>query len=203
MCETIRYKGNIINIRTCESLYYATYADLKDNINYLEQVSGNAAVEDYLNEKYGFRYRFPFADEKPGIAGYTLYNRGFLVKIPRTRLKNPEAQIYHNRTFFRNENIPGFAYGVYTPCPTQQSDEVEVMDWSHLRDYLIFEIVQQKQVNGHLETVVRCPFCKNISRFGVDEWTEINAIIQDPANGYDELTRENSARAMAGYLTKL
>ena len=38
---------------------------------------------------------------------------------------------------------------------------------------------------------------------GVDDWTEINTIIQDPANEYDELTRENSARAMAGYLTKL
>ena len=49
----------------------------------------------------------------------------------------------------------------------------------------------------------RCPFCQNVSRFGVDDWTEINTIIQDPANEYDELTRENSARAMAGYLTKL
>lgn len=203
MCEMIKYKGNTIKIGTCENLYYATYADLKDNADYLEQVGGNAAVEDYLNEKYGFRYRFPFADEKPSIGCYTLYERGFLVKIPRARLKNPAIQIYHNRTFTRNENVPGFAYGFYTPCPTQQSDEIELMDWSNLRDHLIFELFQQKQVGGHLETIVRCPFCNNLSRFGVDEWTEINAIIQDPANDYTELTRENSARAMAGYLTKL
>lgn len=91
MCEMIKYKGNKVTIGTCQSLYYATYADLKDNADDLEQVGGNAAIEDYLNEKYGYRYRFPFADEKPCIAGYTLYDRGFLVKTPRTRLKKTTA----------------------------------------------------------------------------------------------------------------
>lgn len=203
MSEIVKYNGNTIKIGSCEDLFYATYADLKNNADCLEQVSGNGPVEDYLNEKFGFRYRFPFADEKPSIGCYTLYERGFLVKIRRAQLKDTTAQIYHNRVFTKNEAVPEFAYGFYSPCPTQRSEEIEIIDWSNLRDYLIFEIVQQKQVNGHLETVVRCPFCKNISRFGVDEWTEINTIIQDPANGYDELTRENSARAMAGYLTKL
>ena len=203
MSEIVKYNENTITIGSCEDLFYATYADLKNNADCLEQVSGNGSVEDYLNEKNGYRYRFPFADEKPGIAGYTLCERGFLVKIRRAQLKDPTAQIYHNRVFTRKDDVPGFSYGFYIPCPAVKCDEVEIMDWSNLRNYLIFDIVQQKQVNGHLETVVRCPFCKNISRFDVDEWTEINTIIQDPANEYDELTRENSARAMAGYLTKL
>lgn len=54
MCEMIKYKGNTIKIGTCENLYYATYADLKDNADYLEPVGGNAVVEDYLNENTVF-----------------------------------------------------------------------------------------------------------------------------------------------------
>ena len=203
MSEMIKYKDRSITLGTCQNLYYATYADLKNNVEHFTKLAGSLSVEGYLNEKYGFRYRFPFADEKPNIGNYTPYDRGVMVKIPRDLLKNKTMQIAHIRVFTRNDEVPGFSYGFINPCPVVKCDEVEIMDWSNLRNYLIFEITQQMQFNGQLVTVVRCPFCQNVSRFGVDDWTEINAIIQDPANGYDELTRENCARAMAGYLTKL
>ena len=202
MSEMIKYKDRSITLGTCQNLYYATYADLKNNVEHFTKIS-SLSVEGYLNEKYGFRYRFPFADEKPNIGNYAPFNRGFMVKISRRLLKDTAKQIFHNRVFTRNDEVPGFSYGFFNPCPVVKCDEVEIMDWSNLRNYLIFEITQQMQFNGQLVTVVRCPFCQNVSRFGVDDWTEINTIIQDPANEYDELTRENSARAMAGYLTKL
>ena len=152
MSEMIKYKDRSITLGTCQNLYYATYADLKNNVEYFTKLSG-LSVEGYLNEKYGFRYRFPFADEKPNIGNYTPYDRGVMVKIPRDLLKNKTMQIAHNRVFTRNDEVPGFSYGLFNHCPTVECDEVEIMDWSNLRNYLIFEITQQMQFNGQLVTV--------------------------------------------------
>ena len=96
MSEMIKYKDRSITLGTCQNLYYATYADLKNNVEHFTKISG-LSVEGYLNEKYGFRYRFPFADEKPNIGNYAPFNRGFMVKISRRLLKDTAKQIFHNR----------------------------------------------------------------------------------------------------------
>ena len=202
MGEYIKYKRQEIKLGTCESLYYTTYADL-------EKALENAWPEErkeiapYMDEKEGYLFRFPFADETPDFGGYDNCDRVFRVVIPRIFDTIKDVEYIHETIFTRKDDVPGFSYGFKSPCPASTSD-LKIFDWGcHIRENLIFEIIHQKRVNGHLETVVRCPFCGACSRLPGDHWKLIDAIIQDPVNGYDEQTRENSARAMAGYLTKL
>ena len=74
MSEMIKYKDRSITLGTCQNLYYATYADLKNNVEHFTKISG-LSVEGYLNEKYGFRYRFPF----PVACLKTRLNRFFTI----------------------------------------------------------------------------------------------------------------------------
>lgn len=53
MSEMIKYKDRSIILGTCQNLYYATYADLKNNAEHFTKLAGSLSVEGYLNEKTG------------------------------------------------------------------------------------------------------------------------------------------------------
>ena len=121
MGEYIKYKGQEIKLGTCESLYYTTYADL-------EKALENAWPEErkeiapYMDEKEGYLFRFPFADETPDFGGYDNCDRVFRVVIPRIFDTIKDVEYIHETIFTRKDDVPGFSYGFKSPCPASTSD---------------------------------------------------------------------------------
>ena len=61
MGEYIRKGNNEIKLGTCESLYYMTIPQFLKDWNQFDSTK-----YDFINPKYGFRFRFPFPDEYRG-----------------------------------------------------------------------------------------------------------------------------------------
>lgn len=181
---------------TCENLYYTTYPELKRRVN-----SGFPAQE-YLDPKNGFRYRFPFPDESHQnlFGNYHEYSRGVLFTVPKTL----NIELDHDRTFFRSDMNPNLKelrpFGFYIPCPQKGEDIPHIFDWEHIKDVHMFEIVQQKQIEGILQVVVRCPYCGSLCRLSLQEMTEvINYVRDSPEHHFSKLQREIIEIAFNGY----
>ena len=161
MGEYLKYKGEPVKLGTCESLYYTTYEQYKKAFESgdLEKMEGNDEPENYLNGSYMFR--FPFPDEtKVKIGDHEPFNRGYKLQVP----KGPE--IFHGEIFLRTG---GPAIGINLPCPQTKeftAMNLKVTDWDKYLSFLQIEVVYQKPINGHLETVIRCPWCGELTRLG-------------------------------------
>ena len=160
---------------------------------------GNLLPKEYLNPKNNFRYRFPFPDESEWDQPHKNYNRGFQIVIPRNLFKHGEIEVAHDRMFMRNEETMGWSFGVYIPCPADKTIEFKFNDWNGIHKNLIVEIVQQRIVNNQLVTIVRCPFCKQLSRMSEEEITLMHRIIHSEVNPYDDFTKQVIDVALAGY----
>ena len=164
----------------------------------MRQANGNLLPKEYLNPKYKFRYRFPFPDEADGEQ-HENYDRGFQIAVPRSLFKQEKIEIAHDKVFMRNDCTTGWSFGVYIPCPADKTIEFKYNDWNDIHKNLIVEIVQQRIVNNQLVTIVRCPFCKQLSRMSEEEITLMHRIIHTEENRYDDLTKQVIEVALAGY----
>ena len=200
MGEIIKHRlHGEMKLGTCQDLYYITYDQLKKEVPNMMRVDGNLLPIEYLNPKYEFRYRFPFPDEMDWNQPHENYNRGVQIVIPRNLFKQGDIEVAHDKTFMRNEETKGWPFGVYLPCPADEIAEFKFNDWNGIHKNLIVEIVQQRIVNNQLVTIVRCPFCKQLSRMSEEEITLMHRIIHSEVNPYDDFTKQVIDVALAGY----
>ena len=91
------------------------------------------------------------------------------------------------------------AYGFRLPCPARTDKVVPLFDWDHISEKLIFEVVQQKQVEGLLQTVIRCPYCGDLCRFSLEEISKVVAYIRENITMFSDLQKEVIEIAFNGY----
>ena len=134
---------------TCENLYYATFEQIK-----------KLEADKYLNPDHGFRYRFPFSDEQEiEIGTYEDFDRGVLFSIEA----NLGIEITHDKLSIYAQNLP-------TTKRFYNSGLLGKVDCPNQNDTLLyFEVVQQKQVNGELRTIARCPICGQLCQLSKEE----------------------------------
>jgi len=154
-----------VKLGTCESLYYTTYNQLK---NWL--VSGK---ENFLKVNSGYRFRFPFPDEKNRrIGDYDNFDRGYLINIPKGIFEMNHGQKWV-RTDDLKINAPVMGFNI--DCPTKINN---ARRWNY-EETESFEIVQQKLVidenskQTELQLVLRCPYCGEMARASFDEANKI------------------------------
>ena len=160
-----------VKLGTCESLYYTTYDQLKN-----WQVSGK---DEFLKLDSGYRFRFPFPDEKNKIGDYDDYNRGWPIIIPKGIFT-----MNHGKKFLRTDsdlNIKNAVpMGFYVDCPTT----IKAYRWSNEGNES-YEIVQQKFCTDEetgdpmLQTVFRCPYCGELARANVTEAKAISDYLSE------------------------
>lgn len=203
MGEYVKLHGQDVKLGTCESLYCTTLEQLKKELPNMNQESGNLPPSAYLDPANRFRYRFPFPDEAgTEIGSYENYDRGFLLKVP----KSLGIEIGHGTIFYRTDSqkrdprtgdTPP-AIGIKLPCPHSEQPGYEFYDWSDSRESTVFEIVRQgiitdpEQTDGtpEVQAVVRCPYCGDMCRLNKTEAKAVNDWIQE--NGTEkekEITR--------------
>jgi hypothetical protein len=173
-----------VKLGTCEDLYYTTYDQLKK-----WQVSGK---DEFLKLNSGYRFRFPFPDEKIPIGTHSDYNRGFPIRLPKGIFS-----MNHGKAFIRtdsNMNIKSaFPIGFYVECPLTNKESLK---WENA-EYEVYEIVQQKFCTDEetglpmLQTVLRCPYCGELARMSFGEAKEVSKIIfeqSEKTTGMDKIT---------------
>lgn len=175
MGEYVHYMGHSVKIGTCENLYYTTYNDyLKAyKSGFLSQEKENSAPEEYLKPQNGFRYRFPFPDEKDVLyTGVDDPFRGYILKIPVTYISASEIvhQSYEHDIKV-GENVH---FTLSTLCPFNPS--ADVIDRDNVRgNYFFAEIRQQfleideEKGKTLLKTLFKCPLCSAWYSFGNEE----------------------------------
>jgi hypothetical protein len=191
MGEYIRVGGEIVKLGTCEDLYYTTFEELRLAVlgGACEREPGDLAPAEYLNPANGFRYRFPFPDEDYIMSGCLLpgrrlpdgfdYQRGVLVAAPMRMV----SEVAHLPDFCARLRVgcpfgnPGLAVGGLQPA---------------------VEVTQQKQVEGALWVVVRCPFCGALWRVNPDDGAALVAAIR-AGHGGDRLRELIADRIAEGY----
>lgn len=179
------YLGNI-KIGTCENLYYTTFSQLKK--------STLKGKDEYLALDSGFRFRFPFPDEKDKrIGDYDDFDRGYLIKIPIGLFS-----MDHGNIFIRTDSLPYIntpAVGMNVPCVMSGANEV--YRWEN-KDFHFLEIVQQKYVtddesgNVELQTVFRCPYCKRRAR---SNFKEAQSIANELIRQSEHIEKEDVKKA--------
>lgn len=202
MSEIVKHsRYGEMKLGTCENLYYITYDQLRQELPNLTRINGNLTPEEYLNPRYGFRYRFPFPDESDFWQAHNDFDRGFQIVIPRSLFQSGAIEILHKQIFIRNGHPANFPFGLQIPCPAteEESGEVEYFDYHGIRKHLIFEFVQQTIVGNQLTTIVRCPFCNLRSVLAKEEVELIHHIVFTQTNRYDDLTKQIVDIALAGY----
>lgn len=189
-----------VKIGTCENLYYTTYQQFNDAVNNGQFEESEAS--DYLTPDV-FRFRFPFPDEKNiEIGDYENFERGVVFKV----LKSAKIEISHSTHFHRIENENG-ALGFELPCIQSDKFPVKSFDWSNTKDFTILEALQQKIAkagNGiELQTVVRCPYCKSLSRLDKNEAATLLHYTETHPTQFSDLQKEIAAIANDGYKTEI
>jgi hypothetical protein len=198
--------GEEMKIGTCENLYYARYAEFKENRHRFTGMPGNDTPTGYLQPNT-YRFRFPFPDED-GKFGNGIctdeklyYDRGFLLSIPKTyKVEIAHSKVF-NRKDFERSDLAKLAYGHYSDCPQDPESKEKFFKWNY-GELLHIEVVQQKliQEDGktELQTVVRCPTCGDRSRLSFEEVNEIAKWTTDTKQSKE--VREVVDRMLEGYL---
>lgn len=212
MGEYIKYKNKIVKIGTCDDMYYTTYQQFIEAYRngLLKYTSGNADPKDYLNPRYGNRFRFPFPDEDgTDIGYYEDHTKEFLMKIPKDEV---DMEIGHGSTHFRTQNNTEIGnFGFEMPCiagPDWPANIKRHSPYSTDYNYIVFQVIQQKLVvteNGKYEnqTIVRCPFCAVSVRLNFEEVKSIVRFLQQEENRHQKYYkpyRKVAARMLRGYI---
>lgn len=154
MGELIKYRGEVLKIGTCESLYYASYIKyihaLKSGL--LLKLDNNDAPDNYAKPDSGYRFRFPDEDNEPlGVLGYNNYYRGLLITIERG-------------IHFRKGEFNAL-YGTYEVKSSSQqglSKKLVMENPNNVTELVDLEITQQKLISTEaglcLALVYRCPY---------------------------------------------
>lgn len=195
MGEYIRLNGDAVKLGTCEDLYYCTFEQLCTFIDAMKKEPHNCDPSDYLKESGGWRYRFPFPDEDEiPIGTHDNFDRGHLVELPE---ENPIEleKVQHRQIRADITNARG-AKPLSMCCPfSKEFDGIGVK----YNGQKAIEIVQQKQVEGDLWTVCRCPLCDAKFRLPPSEGLWLADYVSKLSTGDDELTTEIARRIRNGY----
>ena len=173
----------------------------------IKKDSNGCEPEVYLKDGKS-RFRFPFPDENHSrdFGNYGDFERGVMFRVP----KSLGIEQGHRKISFNTQNL-----GIQSvPRTTLKIDCIQIeegqklvqYDGSNLKEYTIFEIVQQKAVilengNYQLQTVIRCPYCQSKSRLSYDEILNLFQYVGDDENchKFDELQKEIVKIAFYGY----
>ncbi len=155
-----RADGVVIKIGTCEDLFYVSLPYLRQLVaEGAQKYPGNLAPSEYLDPSPGWRYRFPWPDEA-GTGDD--HKRARVVTVPPGWWAGLEdhAEVSHYMTpIAYGRNTSGYAVSIRTACPLSETPPAT---WQPVPQ--IVEIYEQKQVDGLLWTVCRCPYCGNLWR---------------------------------------
>ena len=215
MGEYLKVNGKEIKLGTCESMYYVRLQQLQEieALGIAEQVAGNENVSDYLDPANGYRYRFPFPEEDHTPAGdYENYDKGFAVVVDQKTAPQLysflHGEEWEHSTICHSCNVGGaYNVNIILPCPLSHDFPKDVKMSSGGPSNVI-EIVQLKQVDGEVWTVIRCGYCKAAIRIDKDGGTELAATLNAYADSMGkfkgeesrvEYYREVARRVMAGY----
>jgi hypothetical protein len=216
MGEYLKVNSKTIKVGTCEDLFYARLSDLQEieALSISEQLEGNDSVQGYLDPKNGYRYRFPFPEEDGlGAGSYEKYDKGFAVTID----SHSAPQLYeflrgkeweHNTLCHSASVNGGYNVNLIIPCPLS-IDFPKNIRMSCNGPSNVIEIIQQKQVEGQLWTVIRCGYCKAAIRLAPEAAAELANVLNLDADNFDRsynhdhsnavYYREIAARIMDGY----
>lgn len=175
---------------TCEELFYVRYADLVRWVGEgrAQRVPGNLEPAAYLDEKHGFRFRFPFPDEDGAAWAALDYDRGFPLDAPAVVF----AEMEHN-----NPPLRRVAYSVGDGL--ERGEGACTQEDAATRGGRV-ELVAQRLIDGLLWAVVRCPGCGAKWRLTPERAQALAAAHR--AAG-DATTREVVRRMLAGYGAEL
>jgi hypothetical protein len=176
--------GEVVKVGTCEDCYYSTLEQLRAAVDGgAVKVSGNLEPAEYLKPQHGFRYRFPFPDERRmAIGTHDPYDRGVTVEIPETLL-HTDHDVVRLRMYAKGAErdrtpFDPYTYGLqvtvgcpFNPDPAQRPQTSEVVP--------VAQVVQQKQVEGALWVVLRCPYCENAWRVSPDDGATLVAHLRE------------------------
>jgi hypothetical protein len=202
MGEYIEYKGQSIKLGTCEDLYYTRLDQLKELSGVLKTLGGNLSIDEYLNPKNGFRYRFPFPDEDNiGIGDFKEFERGLTIQLCAEDYDL--ADFEHYDKWVSCSDNGSHNVNVKIPCP--QSKEFDKVKHSPI-DWRIIQIQQVRQIDGELWTIIGCPYCKAKARIGFDDACKLAHSIEVKYINVHDATESNKAyyqtiidRMLSGY----
>lgn len=178
--------GEYVNgwkIGTCEELYYIRYDELMrlKNQGVVNRSVGNLSVEEYLDEKHAWRYRFPFPNEDRQFDEMGLEACGKRNYTDAIVLPSPVGLIEcEHKTICKGiqpVNLSGYNVNVFLPCP-MDGNKAKAVSMSP-RTYDIWQIVAERCIDGKPVTVMRCGYCGNTFRLGVDEAKRIRSFISE------------------------
>jgi len=196
MGEYIRLaSGEQIKLGTCEDLYYARFEQVQIAAHSAEKLDGNDNPSAYLEEKYGWRYRFPFPDEDEiPIGHFDKFDRGYIVPVPY-KFYNED---FDHRDICVSTSVNG-SYNVnqYVKCP---ADKEWVKTCSDRESHAPLEIVQQKQVEGKLWLIARCGWCRSKYRLPLGKAIEMIEVLKESGEKYDrDYEKTIAKRILSGY----
>ena len=153
-----RADGVVIKVGTLEDLFYVSLSYLRKLIDEgATKYMGNLPPAEYLDPAGGWRYRFPWPDEA-GTGDD--YNRAHVVTVPDGFYDESEHQeiAHYLKPKSYGRDAGGYGVNVFTACPLSATPPT----CSQVPQ--ITEIYEQKQVDGLLWTVYRCPYCGGLWR---------------------------------------
>ncbi len=178
--------GEVVKVGTLEDCYYTTFGWLRAAVAAgAKQVPGNLPPADYLNPAYGWRYRFPFPDETMHSVGTVSdYNRGVTVSIPAALLHSDHDQVVvHLFTLGQRNLVSGDPYllAMRVGCPLDPDPAQRPATTAPAQP--VAQVLQQKQVEGALWVVLRCPYCGVLWRVPPSDGATLVAHLREQYTG--------------------
>jgi len=160
MGEYVKLDGEVMKLGTCEDLYYARFENCQQQLHRAEKQDGNLDPLEYLNPKYGWRYRFPFPEEDGlGFGNYDEYDKGRSVGVPGDSPAVLPPNGHGNYTHGFSVKSGGYQVNLAIPCPASGKLAEMGLKASPIGKCPV-EIVQQKLLaDGERAVIVRCGWC--------------------------------------------
>lgn len=172
--------GRVVKIGTAETLYYTLPALRQLVADGARRHPGNLEPRDYLNPAHGWHYRFPWPDEAG--TGDDL-DRACIVRVPLRWWHGLEHGPVAVQLTPRGVTLERSAYTVtaWLSCPL--SDNPPETAGRPIPQTVA--VCAQKQVDGHLWTLCRCPYCGRLWRLDHDRAAALIAHMRDAYAGDD------------------
>lgn len=155
MGEYILVGGQHLKLGTCQDLFYVSFDGLRRMVAAgAQQALANNPPAEYLNEAGKWRYRFPWPDEPDGIGDD--YERALPLPVPGGLAEALVTGWEHWKVRY------GLPAAVGEDCPQAGAPAV-------------VEVYLQRQIEGRLWVIIRCPYCHALARLPEDEALQLTA----------------------------